>query len=156
MELQEEIKSHAEAALPDPSVFVVSVKIVASGKEKVVGIYLDGDEGVSIDQCAIVSRKVGAVLEEKELMQTAYRLEVSSPGADEPIQHLRQLPKHVGRRLALKLANGEELQGALTGLDGEVLSIDSELKKKGKKKPEIESVSIPYTEVAEARILLAF
>ena len=54
------------------------------GNQKVL-VLIDGDEGVNIDDCSKISRKVGPILEEGDFMPGKYLLEVSSPGLDHPL-----------------------------------------------------------------------
>ncbi len=156
MELQAKIESFVESALPSPDVFLVSVKVVVNAKASKVAVFLDGDNGVSIDQCASVSRQLGAYIEESELMDVAYRLEVSSPGADEPIMLLRQYPQHIGRKFAVSLKDGGELIGTLKSVEGNNLLFDQEVKVKGKKKPQIQEASIEFEQISESKIKLPF
>jgi ribosome maturation factor RimP len=53
-----------------------------------------------------VSRHVGFHLEEENVIETAYNLEVSSPGIDFPLSSPRQYAKNVGRTLGIKMADG--------------------------------------------------
>ena len=62
----------------------------AAGK---ILILVDGDEGITIDRCAEISRRTGATLEEQETMSDAYVLEVSSPGLEHPLKLMRQYKK---------------------------------------------------------------
>ena len=61
--------------------FLVDVKFVPGGK---LSILVDGDQGISIQDCAAISRHVGNTLEEENVIETAYNIEVSSPGIDTP------------------------------------------------------------------------
>jgi ribosome maturation factor RimP len=67
-------------------------------------ILLDGDNGIGIDECAQVSRHVGFHLEEENVIETAYNLEVSSPGIDTPFRchHQGNTPKMLAVTWVLK------------------------------------------------------
>lgn len=93
MDLRQTIEEIVEKHLPDSSHFVVDVQIVKKGNKKSLQILIDADHGINIDSCALVSRAVGEEIEAKELMDTAYVMEVSSPGVDFPLSSRRQYQK---------------------------------------------------------------
>ena len=142
-----ELSSIVEDIIKDePSLFLVDVIVKGHvGNQKVL-VLLDGDEGVSIDKCASVSRKLGHHLEEEELFDTKYVLEVSSPGLDHPLSLHRQYVKNKGRNLEVDLENGDKVEGQLT----EVLEDNIQLQnKKG-------SVEINFKDIKKAKVAVAF
>ncbi|MGB0524137.1 MAG: ribosome maturation factor RimP [Flammeovirgaceae bacterium] len=153
MDLKKLVWECTEGFLPDESIFVVDVK-VSSKNASHIRVILDGDQGVSIDQCASISRQLGHYLEENDVMDHAYNLEVSSPGVDYPLQHLRQYQSRVGRKLELSLTEGEVIKGKLLEITEGQLRIAKE--KKVKKKVEIEEVSVAFEEIKEAKVLVSF
>jgi ribosome maturation factor RimP len=62
----------------------------------VLRIFIDSENGVSVDHCATISRVAGDVLDVADLIPTSYHLEVSSPGLDRPLRKWEQFQKHVG------------------------------------------------------------
>ena len=140
----------AEIARPD--LFLVDVKMHANGK---LVILLDGDKGIGIAECAAVSRYVGFKLEEENVIETAYNLEVSSPGLDFPLSSLRQYAKNVGRQLAIKMADGTKKEVTLTGMSEDAIIVEEKIKEKGKKAALIESV-IPIDKITETKVLISF
>jgi ribosome maturation factor RimP len=141
-----------ERLLADNAHFVVEVKIAPNLKR--IEVALDGDTGVDIDFCAVVSRELGNELETLEDLG-AYVLEVSSPGADAPMKLLRQFPKHVGRDLKVVLNDGSEFKGELTAVEGDQLSFLYTHKEKGKKAEERTRV-LPFGELAYAKVIISF
>jgi ribosome maturation factor RimP len=80
-------------------------------------------QGVTVDECARVSRELEAALEEREDLESSYILEVSSPGVDRPLRKLRDFERSVGRDVAIRgygpLAGGSKrLEGALLAVEG--------------------------------------
>ncbi|NQZ75200.1 MAG: ribosome maturation factor RimP [Ekhidna sp.] len=112
--VEEEIKTLVNAAIAeDESLFLVDVIVKGNvGNQKVL-IFIDGDNGLSIDQCSLVSRAVGNEIEDQDLMEGKYTLEVSSPGLDFPISLHRQYVKNIGRNLELETIAGEKIEGEL-------------------------------------------
>ena len=148
----EDIRRITEGYLPDDSFFVVDVKLTGKrGNEKVV-ILVDGDEGISVDICADISRSVSEELESLNMFEESYTLEVSSPGLDFPITSERQYNKNIGRQLKIELISGERVKGDLTRTDnsGITLKINT-----GKKK-EDEDLFIPFSDIISSKVLVAF
>ncbi len=109
----------------DPSLFLVDVVVKGGvGNQKLL-IIIDGDNGVSIDHCSMISRKVGAILEEEDLFPGKYFLEVSSPGLDHPIKLTRQYEKNVGRQLSVEKKDGEIVKGKLLKVESDTLILET-------------------------------
>src|SRR5208337_1106508 len=62
----------------------------------VLRIFLDGERGISVEDCAAISRIAGDLLDVADLIHTPYNLEVSSPGIDRPLRKLDHFQKHIG------------------------------------------------------------
>jgi ribosome maturation factor RimP len=91
--------------LDEENAFLVEMKILSRGKEKIIDIYADTDEGIQLDSCARINRKLGNLLEEHDVFTSAYRVEVSSPGLSRPLSHPRQFIKAKNKKLDIKYKN---------------------------------------------------
>lgn len=153
MNIEKRVKELVEEKIADkPNLFIVDIKMHSNGK---LIILLDGDNGIGIDECVQVSRHVGFHLEEENVIETAYNLEVSSPGIDFPLSSPRQYAKNVGRNLGIKMKDGVKREGVLTGLTEDSIIIEEKVKEKGKKAQVIESV-IPMEQITETKVLISF
>lgn len=116
--------------------YIVDVKVAgARGGKLKVTLLLDSDEGITIDECASISRQLGNQLEEMEFFGEApFTLEVSSPGVDFPLTSPRQFRRNIGRTLALTLTNGKTLKGKLDSVTDEQIVLDVEALKLSKTK----------------------
>jgi ribosome maturation factor RimP len=132
--------------------FLVDVKMHANGK---LIVLVDGDNGIGIAECAQISRYVGFRLEEENVIETAYNLEVSSPGLDTPLASLRQYARNVGRQLAIKMVDGAKKEVKLTGMSEDAIIVEEKIKEKGKKAVIVESV-IPINQITETKVLISF
>jgi ribosome maturation factor RimP len=81
---------------------LVDLEFKPEGKGWVLRIFIDKDGGVTLDDCADVSREVGAVLEIEDVIEPSYRLEVSSPGLDRPLKTPRDYERFRGSLVKLK------------------------------------------------------
>jgi ribosome maturation factor RimP len=135
-----------------PGVFLVSLKMQAGGK---LIILIDGDNGLGITDCVDVSRHVGYHLEEENVVDEAYNLEVSSPGIDTPLTLPRQYVKNIGRQVEVKTTDGLKREGKLLGIGADHVLIEENIKIKGKKAEVVEK-SIPTDTIAETKVLISF
>jgi ribosome maturation factor RimP len=104
----------------------IEVEWAGSSARPLIRVRIDrigavGDEGVSVDDCARVSRALEAWLEQVETMPERYVLEVSSPGVDRPLLKPRDFDRFAGKKVALK--GSAPLAGRATRLEGELLGL---------------------------------
>lgn len=155
MDLNKYIEGLAKTYLADkPDLFLVEVVVSGSTKKNKILVLIDGDEGVSIDECARLSRKISAELEEKDIMEGAYRLEVSSPGVEFPLKFERQYPKHIGRKVKISLNDGAEIIGKLKEVGPGFLLVDEEIKEG--KKTNWQEVQIKLEDIKNMIVLVSF
>jgi ribosome maturation factor RimP len=102
MDLQTEIRGIVEEKLSQDQ-FLVEVLISSKKGPSKVLILVDGDKGFSIEDCAELSRHVAKILDERNLIESNYLLEVSTPGVDHPLKLKRQYLKNVGRLLKVNI-----------------------------------------------------
>lgn len=153
MQVEKRVIALVEEKIADrPELFLVEVKMLPNNK---LIIHVDGDQGISIQDCAAISRHVGFHLEEENTIEKAYNLEVSSPGVGEPLQLNRQYHKNIGRELSVKLANGEKKEGKLLTVNDNEISIEEKVKEKGKKAQLVET-QIAFDNIVETKVLISF
>ena len=102
------------------------VEYRAQGRHSKLSIYIDGPEGVGVDDCERVSRRVSDVLDVEDVLSGAYTLEVSSPGMDrilfKPQQYERCVGEEIDVRLNYPVDGTKRIKGVLMGLEsGEVV-----------------------------------
>jgi ribosome maturation factor RimP len=88
------------------------------------------DDGVSVEQCARVSRDLSAILDVEDVVPTAYVLEVSSPGLDRPLRQLDDYRRFTGRLAKIVMREKVDGQGffrgTIAGVDGQDVLIDGD------------------------------
>ena len=136
--------------------FLVKVT-VGSGKvnEGKVQILMDSDAGITIDDGAVYSRKLGKYLDENDFFEYNYTLEVASPGLDFPLTSERQFLKNIGRTLILELKEGASVEGKLLAFEKDILGIETTEKTKGKKVV-VNTTEIPLINIAKAKVTVSF
>lgn len=153
MELIEEIKCLAADCLTNSSQFIVDVTVSSRKSLGKVVVLVDGDEGISIDDCAELSRKLSKHLDEKGWLDNQYLLEVSTPGLDQPLKLTRQYLKNIGRSFKVKLC-GKTLEGILQQVTDHGIVLEHSTGS-GKKR-ETHITEVPFTEIEKAFVLVSF
>jgi ribosome maturation factor RimP len=150
MALREAVIKFLDEIISATDYYLVDVVVSDSKIRKKITVYIDSDEGISIDECGEVSRKLGAELE--EIIDVAFVLEVSSPGADSPLKFERQYTKNIGRTLKVTLEDLSEIKGTLTQVSEGKITIEPEAKKKIKP----EAVTFLIENIKEAKVVISF
>lgn len=117
MDLQQKIEEIAAPFLSAIDAFVVDMNIVHSEQRKMLQLFVDTDTGITIGQCAELCRNIGEALELKNIFQSSYVLEVSSPDITKPIKLLRQYRKNIGRQFRLRYRKDTEIVEIIAKLD---------------------------------------
>ena len=134
--------------------FLIELKIDDSNK---ISIILDGDNGVNLQDCIAINRTVEANLDREE---QDFSLEVASAGISRPLQMPRQYVKNIGRKLVVKTNTGEAIEAEITAANEEQITLEwtaREQKKIGKGKETVEkSLTLPYSEIKEATVIISF
>jgi ribosome maturation factor RimP len=153
MQVEKRVAALVEEKIADrPELFLVEVKMLPNNK---LIIHVDGDEGISIQDCVAISRHVGFHLEEENAIEQAYNLEVSSPGVGEPLKLIRQYNKNIGRTVSIKLKEGLKKEGKLLSVTENNLLIEESVKEKGKKAVAIQT-AVPFNDILETTVLVSF
>jgi ribosome maturation factor RimP len=153
MQIEERVAAYVAEVIADRSdLFLVKVTMQGNG---VLSVLMDGDQGVDVQDCALVSRYVGDQLEEHEVISTAYQLEVSSPGLENPLLHVRQYHKNKGRNVSVQSIDGTKIEGKLLEVSDEGIQLEEVVKEKGKKAT-TRMVDIPFGQIKTTKVLISF
>ena len=152
MDLEDEIRERTTSILTSGQ-FVVDVTVSARRGPRKILVVVDGEQGVNIDDCALVSRKLLEVIEEERLIGDSYTLEVSTPGIDQPLKLKRQYYKNLGRRMKIRLQD-KTVEGKLAGVADDSIDLIQE-EGTGKNKEET-TVRIPFSSIDKAFVLVSF
>ena len=157
MAFKEQIELFLEPYLEEGKFFIVDIQTKATRASQKIMILLDSDEGITIQECADISRALGNDLEVANVIETAYTLEVSSPGLDQPLRLPRQYHKNIGRSIKVVLNTGETLTGTLVEAKEEsiVLQLPAP-KKKAKVAESALRPEIALENIAKAIVQVSF
>ena len=133
-------------------VFLVEVKVIPGNNIKV---FLDADNGITIEKCIKVNRALYNQIEESELFPNGdFSLEVSSPGVEEPLKLHRQYKKNIGRTVEVAMNDGTKKEGKLTIVNDDEIIIEE---KTGQgKKTVLTTTNILFNQVKHTKVLVTF
>lgn len=141
---------------------VVELRWGGSGRRPMLKLRIDRPDtvpggGVTVDECASVSRALESWLDEHEGLSERYVLEVSSPGVDRPLVRSRDFERFKGEHVAVSgkevlLGKATRLEGELLGLTGEGTDEESVLLRL----PSGEEVSVPRSEIRKTHLVFTW
>ncbi len=136
------------------SLFLIDLNISEDNQIRVI---LDGDKGVTVEDCMAVSRVIEHNLDREEY---DFSLEVMSAGVSEPLTLPRQYKKNIGRTLKVKTKKEEKIEGELIAANDESCTLTwsaREPKPVGKGKVTVQKEAIlPYKDIMEAKVMITF
>lgn len=129
---------------------IYDVEYVKEGSDWYLRVYIDKPEGVNIGDCETVSRALSDKLDEKDFIDDAYILEVSSPGLGRTLKKDKHLEKSLGEEVEIRLFKAvnkcKEFTGLLKSFDAENITIETET----------EDMTFARKEIALIRLALDF
>ena len=155
MTLKERVEQLLQKVLAERTdLFLIALKVSSNGEIKVI---VDGDQGVTLNDCIDISRGIEHPLNEDEF---DFSLEVMSPGASEPIINNRQYRKNIGRTLLVRTAGEDVYEAVLTEVDDNGIHLSWKERQpkpvgKGKRTVKLEKM-ISFSEVSEAKVKIKF
>jgi ribosome maturation factor RimP len=147
------LKQKVESLIgPEPGFFLVEVWIKPTNNVKV---FVDADQGISIDKLVQLNRKLYRDIEENNFFGNGdFSLEVSSPGLDEPFKIHRQYLKNIGREVEVLLQEGEKKEGKLLAVTDTDIILEEETGKN--KKKQVVQHTILFDHIKTTKIQIKF
>ena len=127
--LLEELERLAARVVADVGLELVEMSLRGSSKRRVLRLDIDraGPGGVRLEDCQLVSKQIGPALEEANLLDASYVLEVSSPGIDRPIRTDDDIRRNAGRRVQIEttepIDGRKTFAGVLVGAEANWLEL---------------------------------
>ena len=111
---------------------LLGVEFISAGNHSVLRLFIDHENGIDVDDCAEVSRQVGAILDVEDPISSEYSLEVSSPGLDRPLFDKAHFEAVVDETVEVKISmplNGRrKFKGKLVAVENDslIVMVDNE------------------------------
>ena len=127
---EERLQGLIEAAIAGFGFELLGVQLLRQGSHSKLRVYIDNENGITVDDCARVSHQVSGVLDVENPIPGHYTLEVSSPGLDRPLFKPEHYERHKGCRISVKLQVPMEgrrnFKGALLGMQDSSVRLDED------------------------------
>jgi ribosome maturation factor RimP len=98
----EQVVGFVQPILDSMQLELVEIEFARMGKDAVLRLFIDKEGGVTLDDCAGVSRELSAILDVEEVITVNYTLEVSSPGLDRPLKKIQDYERYAGRLVKIR------------------------------------------------------
>ena len=150
--IEDAIWTMAEPLVLENGMELIYVEYVKEGAEWYLRLFLDkeGDEGIDLDDCELISRKFSDILEEKDPITQAYRLEVSSPGIERPLKRTKDFQRFQGEKVQVKTFSEVEGKKQFIGILQETTEETVTLDVDGT------SIAIPRKQIGKANLVWEF
>ena len=140
--------------LNETAYFLVDVKV---GSDNRISIEIDSQQGITIEDCAKISREVESSLDRDS---ENFELEVSSPGLTQPFKVLEQYLKNCGRQVEIVKTDGQKINGLLQHADAEgiVLDVATKIREAGQKRSKtvMQTATLKFSEIKATKLVLTF
>jgi ribosome maturation factor RimP len=129
--------------------FVIDINFRGDNRKKIIEVFVDSKKNIDADNLAEISREINSIIEEQDIIQQAYRLDVSTPGVDRPLKFLKQFPKHINRNFEVTYKTGDEsrtITGKLLSVEREELTFLFDKKE----------ILIQFKNITTAKVIISF
>jgi ribosome maturation factor RimP len=144
------IKELLEPILIEKNLELFDIEFKGLGRKGILRVYIDKVEGVTIDDCARISRELGALLDVHEVIPGSYNLEISSPGLTRPLRKPSDYLRFRGKKVKIKtvedIGNKKVFKGKLLDFIDDTVSLETDGM----------NYLIPYSKIEKANLELDF
>jgi ribosome maturation factor RimP len=151
MSLSEKITALVQPAVESAGFFLEDVHVVSPGKHRIITCIVDGQTPLNLDQVTSVSRDISELLDGAEFMDdSAFTLEVTSPGVDRPLTLPRHWQKNLNRLVKVVKIDGSVVNGRITTIEDAQIILLEDIKGK------IKEHSLSFNDVKRANVEIEF
>ena len=145
-----EVTALIEPILDEMEIELVNIEYLSEQGRWILRIYVDKSGGITLDDCARVSREIGDLIEVKDIFLQGYTLEVSSPGLNRPLKKEKDFERAVGKNIKIRMATPldgrRNFGGCLRSFQDGILCL------RGKD----DLILLPYGDVEKANLVYDF
>ena len=144
------IRKIADDVMKELGYFLVDFSVRGYDKNRVIEIYIDGENDISADDCSKVSREINNRLRSLIQLEGNYRLDVSSPGTERPLKFIQQFYKHVNRKFELNYKQESETKKVTARL----IEVNNEMLKFLLNNNE--EITLNFKDILKAKVIISF
>jgi ribosome maturation factor RimP len=144
--LEADLRAIVEPIVESAGVELLEIEAKGHPGSRVVRVIIDGDDGVTIAQCAELSRNIGATFDEDDPIPGRYTLQVTSPGADRPLTTHRDFARNVGRHVRIRMSTQDmpDVEGVVVSADENAVLVEADG----------DEIEVALSDVEDARVQL--
>lgn len=151
----EKIKQLIQPILNDHDVYLDDIEYVKEKNEWYLRIFIEKNNGhLDMDTCVAVSEAISDMLDQEDLIEDEYYLEVSSPGPEKPLKTLEKVQQSIGEYVYIQFKNPtqgmNEVYGTILNVEGTQIELQYMVKNIRKK------CNIDYNDIAFIRLAVKF
>jgi len=128
-QIRQQVEQLAEALVASEGMELVDLEYRLQGRRWMLRLFVDKDGGVTLDDCANISRELGDLLDVKDVIPQAYVLEVSSPGLNRRLRKKEDFSRFAGQKVRLRLVapidGRKKIVGELEGVEDESVVVEA-------------------------------
>ena len=147
---EQNIRDAADQVVKDNGFFLIDVNLRGSTKNRIIEVFIDGENYVSAEDCAKVGRELNSVIQRDSLVDSDFRLDVSSPGVERPLKFLKQFPKHLNKTFEVTYQQNDQEQKMIVG---ELIAIEGDNLLFSVKKNDL---IINFNSIIKAKVQISF
>ena len=124
--LEEKLNGFIRPLCEADHIYLEDISIRGDNKVKVIKIIVDTETGITLNQCEGLSKKISDLFYRKNIIQGDYRLEVSSPGTNKPLEKSFEFRRSIGKNLNVNYRHNNELKsitGKLIAFEGDKITV---------------------------------
>jgi ribosome maturation factor RimP len=128
--MEKEIFSYIEPLCINSGTYLQGVSIHGAGKDRIIRVTADTDKGITLDECQMLSSKISDYFYRKNIFEGNYRLEVTSPGAEKPLEYDYEFKRNIGRRVEIEYQDTDKIEsvdGILAEYTGDIILIRNKI-----------------------------
>jgi len=125
--IEEKIGQMVEPVIEKNGMELVDVEFVKEGQEWFLRIFIDKEDGITLDDCELISRAVSDILDREDPISQSYHLEVSSPGIERPLKKTKDFLRFINNTIEIKtflpIAGKKKHRGKLIKADEDNIAL---------------------------------
>ena len=144
-EKKEKLRALLEPLVEGRGAFMVDIDVRGEGNRQLLEVFCETDKGITVGECAEISRGILPAVESSGILGNGFRLDVSSPGVGFPLKNRRQYKSNIGRLMSVTYREGEEVrntEGDLAGVTEQAITLTTNAA----------SIELRFDSILEARV----
>jgi ribosome maturation factor RimP len=146
--IEKKVHDYIQSLCRAGNIYLRGISISGSDYNRLIKVTVDTDNGITVDECQKLSRKISDLFYRKNIFEGAYNLEVTSPGLNKPLEFPYEFRRNIGRKIEIDYSEGSEsrklVEGELISYNGNFIRVRNKIR----------DVNIPISKIIRAKVKL--